>query len=113
VDVIGTSDGWGVEKPSAGFFARVVEEAGRVPSSALYVGDRLDNDIRPAQKAGLGTALIRRGPWDDEPVRAGYLFELALAGRTARGATGAQQQLGDRGRKRARRSGRCGGQVRT
>jgi FMN phosphatase YigB (HAD superfamily) len=77
VDVIGTSDGWGVEKPSAGFFARVVEEAGRVPSSALYVGDRLDNDIRPAQKAGLGTALIRRGPWDDEPVRAGYLFELA------------------------------------
>ena len=77
VDVIGTSDGWGVEKPLAGFFARVVEEAGCVPGSVLYVGDRLDNDIRPAQKAGLGTALIRRGPWDDEPVRAGYLFELA------------------------------------
>ena len=65
----------------AGFFARVVEEAECAPDSVLYVGDRLDNDIRPAQKAGLGTALIRRGPWafvlDDDPVRAGCLFELA------------------------------------
>jgi FMN phosphatase YigB (HAD superfamily) len=29
----------------------------------LYVGDRLDNDIRPAAQAGMITALIRRGPW--------------------------------------------------
>lgn len=29
----------------------------------LYVGDRLDNDIRPAVSRGLLTALIRRGPW--------------------------------------------------
>jgi FMN phosphatase YigB (HAD superfamily) len=29
----------------------------------LYVGDRLDNDIRPAADLGLKTALIRRGPW--------------------------------------------------
>jgi FMN phosphatase YigB (HAD superfamily) len=29
----------------------------------LYVGDRLDNDIRPAADLGLRTALIRRGPW--------------------------------------------------
>ncbi len=81
VDVIGTSDGWGVEKPSPEFFARLVEQAGCVPGSVLYVGDRLDNDIRPAQQAGLGTALIRRGPWgfilNDDTVRAGCLFELA------------------------------------
>ncbi|CAM3756503.1 HAD-IIIA family hydrolase [Kibdelosporangium persicum] len=63
VDVIGTSDGWGVEKPSPGFFDRVIEEAGVAASSVLYVGDRLDNDIRPAQNAGLATALVRRGPW--------------------------------------------------
>lgn len=49
-DVIGTSDGWGVEKPSPAFFARVVEEAGCAAGSVLYVGDRLDNDIRPAQQ---------------------------------------------------------------
>jgi HAD superfamily hydrolase (TIGR01662 family) len=63
VDVIGTSDGWAVEKPSPAFFERVVAEAGCPPEQVLYVGDRLDNDIRPAQVAGIATALIRRGPW--------------------------------------------------
>ncbi len=63
VDVIGTSDGWGVEKPSPGFFDRVIEEAGVAASSVLYVGDRLDNDVRPAQEVGISTALVRRGPW--------------------------------------------------
>ncbi len=54
---------WGVEKPTAGFFDRVVVEAGCPAGAVLYVGDRLDNDIRPAQAAGMATALIRRGPW--------------------------------------------------
>ncbi|MEU4449503.1 HAD-IA family hydrolase [Actinosynnema sp. NPDC050801] len=63
VDVIGTSDGWGVEKPTPAFFDRVVHEASVPAGSVLYVGDRLDNDIRPAQEAGIATALIRRGPW--------------------------------------------------
>lgn len=63
VDFIGTSDGWGVEKPSTSFFDRVVVEVGEAPGEILYVGDRLDNDIRPAQESGLTTALLRRGPW--------------------------------------------------
>lgn len=63
VDVIATSDGWGVEKPTAAFFERMTEEAGVPAERILYVGDRLDNDIRPAQEAGIATALIRRGPW--------------------------------------------------
>jgi FMN phosphatase YigB (HAD superfamily) len=33
------------------------------PAQTLYVGDRLDNDIMPAARQGLRTALIRRGPW--------------------------------------------------
>ena len=32
-------------------------------SSVLYIGDRIDNDIVPAQQAGLATAFLRRGPW--------------------------------------------------
>lgn len=84
VDVIGTSDGWGVEKPSPAFFARIVEEAGCGAGcgagSVLYVGDRLDNDVRPAQHAGMSTALIRRGPWgfilQDEAVSGRCLFRL-------------------------------------
>lgn len=80
VGVIGTSDGWGVEKPSPAFFARMIEEAGCLAGSVLYVGDRLDNDIRPAQHAGMSTALIRRGPWgfiaEDETVSSRCLFRL-------------------------------------
>jgi HAD superfamily hydrolase (TIGR01549 family) len=63
VDVLGTSAAWGVEKPSAAFFERVVTEADCPAPSVLYVGDRIDNDIAPAQSAGLSTAFIRRGPW--------------------------------------------------
>jgi FMN phosphatase YigB (HAD superfamily) len=80
VDVIGTSDGWGVEKPSAAFFDRVVVEASCPADQVLYVGDRLDNDVRPAQVAGMATALIKRGPWgyilDDPDVVERCLFQI-------------------------------------
>lgn len=81
VDLVATSDGWGVEKPSAGFFHRVVAAAGCPAERVLYVGDRLDNDIRPAQAAGLATALIRRGPWGhilrDDAVSARCQFRIS------------------------------------
>ncbi|MFI6386156.1 HAD family hydrolase [Nonomuraea sp. NPDC050547] len=62
-DSIHTSDGWGVAKPAPEFFAKVASVAGREPAEILYVGDRLDNDVRPAGAAGMRTALLRRGPW--------------------------------------------------
>jgi len=64
VDLIGTSNSWGVEKPSAWFFNRVIAEAGCPADQVLYVGDRLDNDIRPAQQAGIATALYDVAPGD-------------------------------------------------
>ena len=60
--VAGVRD-WGVEKPGPAFFKRVAQAAPCDADEILYVGDRLDNDIRPAVAAGLRTALIRRGPW--------------------------------------------------
>ncbi|MDG4791782.1 HAD family hydrolase [Micromonospora sp. WMMD1102] len=63
VDVIGTSHAWGVQKPAPAFFERVVREGGGDASAILYVGDRPDNDVRPAGDAGMRTCLIRRGPW--------------------------------------------------
>jgi FMN phosphatase YigB (HAD superfamily) len=63
VDVVGSSASWGVEKPSVAFFARVVELAGVPAERIAYVGDRVDNDIRPALEAGLVAVHIRRGPW--------------------------------------------------
>ncbi|GAB3676356.1 hypothetical protein GCM10027589_46500 [Actinocorallia lasiicapitis] len=62
-DLIATSDDWGYSKPDTEFFRCVVEAAPVEAHEILYVGDRLDNDIRPAVAMGLRTALIRRGPW--------------------------------------------------
>jgi HAD superfamily hydrolase (TIGR01509 family) len=62
-DFIATSEGWGLSKPDPKFFERVAEEAGRAPGEIAYVGDRLDNDVLPAQAAGMVTVFLRRGPW--------------------------------------------------
>ncbi|WP_031516524.1 HAD family hydrolase [Streptomyces sp. NRRL F-5123] len=62
-DLIATSDDWGASKPDVAFFEHVIQATPARPKEILYVGDRLDNDIRPAAEAGLLTALIRRGPW--------------------------------------------------
>lgn len=62
-DLIATSEDWGAAKPDPDFFRRMIEAAPAGPDAILYVGDRLDNDIRPAARLGLRTALIRRGPW--------------------------------------------------
>ncbi|MFE2097222.1 HAD family hydrolase [Streptomyces sp. NPDC059468] len=63
VDLIGTSDDWGASKPDLEFFKRVAETVPFDVGEILYVGDRCDNDIRPAWEAGMRTALVRRGPW--------------------------------------------------
>jgi FMN phosphatase YigB (HAD superfamily) len=80
VDVIATSEGWGVAKPSPAFFDQVIVEARCPAGELLYVGDRLDNDVAPAQAAGIRTALIRRGPWawilTDSAISSHCLFHL-------------------------------------
>lgn len=63
VDLIGTSDDWGASKPDPEFFVQVAAAVPYEPDEILYVGDRVDNDLRPAVAAGMHTALIHRGPW--------------------------------------------------
>jgi len=63
LDLVATSAGLGVEKPDPAFFARVAEALGLEPREIAYVGDRVDNDIRPAAAAGMVAIFIRRGPW--------------------------------------------------
>ncbi len=86
VDVVGSSASWGVRKPSAAFFGRLVAEAGCDPAEVAYVGDRVDNDVRPAAAAGLVPVHVRRGPWGllqappDVPcIRVDSLAELPAA----------------------------------
>ncbi|WP_435601936.1 HAD family hydrolase [Streptomyces sp. bgisy130] len=63
VDLIGTSDDWGASKPDLLFFERVADAVPFGNDQILYVGDRVDNDLRPAVAAGMHTALVHRGPW--------------------------------------------------
>jgi FMN phosphatase YigB (HAD superfamily) len=62
-DLVAMSDAWGVAKPDPAFFERLIAELGMDPGEIAYVGDRVDNDVRPAAAAGMVAVLIRRGPW--------------------------------------------------
>ena len=64
-DLIASSGGLGVEKPSPAFFAKLVELAADPPEAIAYVGDRVDNDILPAADAGFVSVFVRRGPWGE------------------------------------------------
>lgn len=62
-DWIVTSDDLGAEKPDVAFFDKLIEQKSLTPEETAYVGDRFENDVLPAQQAGLTGVLIRRGPW--------------------------------------------------
>jgi len=83
----GISDEVGFAKPDRRLFDHVLTQARCQPAEALMVGDRLDNDILPAQRLGLRTALIElKSHFGDAPahvksirpdIRVGSLQELA------------------------------------
>jgi len=69
VEVMAMSEAMEVSKPDPAFFLRTLELIGSPdPASVAYVGDRVDNDVRPSHAAGMRAVWIRRGPW-------GYLHE--------------------------------------
>jgi FMN phosphatase YigB (HAD superfamily) len=80
-----SSERLGVEKPAAGFFARLAELAEVEPARIAYVGDRVDNDVVPALAAGMVAVHVRRGPWGhlheppDAAIRIRSLDELPEA----------------------------------
>jgi HAD superfamily hydrolase (TIGR01509 family) len=63
VDIVTGSASLGVRKPDPAFFEGLVGLAGCAASEVAYVGDRADNDARPALRAGLVAIHLRRGPW--------------------------------------------------
>ena len=76
LDLLASSESWGIEKPSLKFFERLIAEASFPAEQICYVGDRADNDIVPARAAGLKTVFIKRGPW-------GYIHADSDAARLA------------------------------
>ena len=53
----------GVSKPDPAFFERILHVSGLPPAAIAYVGDRVDNDVVPAVRAGMTAVHVRRGPW--------------------------------------------------
>jgi putative hydrolase of the HAD superfamily len=68
IDVWVVSDEVGLAKPDPEFFAYAVRAAGCRPEQAVFVGNRLDNDIRPAHATGLRTVWILRGEAPPHPT---------------------------------------------
>ncbi|MDP8970684.1 MAG: HAD family hydrolase [Actinomycetota bacterium] len=59
--VTALADQVGVEKPDPRIFEHALRQAGVSPERAVYVGNRLDTDIRPAQKLGMRGVWMLRG----------------------------------------------------
>lgn len=55
------SDEIGLEKPDANFFNFTLNELGASNYNCLYIGDRIDNDVEPAKRLGMGTIRVQRG----------------------------------------------------
>lgn len=69
IDVLAASAEEGVSKPDRRIFETALEKAGIRAEEAAMVGDRLDNDIVPANKLGMYTIWIKQGNWKAaEPV---------------------------------------------
>lgn len=62
-DFIASAEGWGVEKPAGAFFQRIAAMLSLTPAAIAYVGDRLDNDVLPAQAADMTGVFLARGFW--------------------------------------------------
>ena len=59
--VIASSAELGISKPDKEIFRLALAMADCRPENAVMVGDRLDNDIRPAKELGMKTVRIRKG----------------------------------------------------
>jgi len=55
----------GLKKPDPEFFNYCLREMDVLPSETVYIGDRMDRDIEPANSIGINTVLIhRKGKYD-------------------------------------------------
>ena len=61
IDLVIASAEEGVEKPDLRIFKLAFDRANCKPEEAVMVGDRLDNDIIPANKIGMTTVWIKQG----------------------------------------------------
>lgn len=68
ISVWGVSDIVGLEKPSPELFTWCLAEAGVAAEEAVHIGNRLDNDVRPARRLGIRAVWVLRGEAPDAPT---------------------------------------------
>ena len=61
IDLVTSSAEEGVAKPDLRIFKIALKNANCKAENAVMIGDRLDNDIVPANKIGMTTVWIRQG----------------------------------------------------
>lgn len=61
IDIVYSSEEMGRSKPAPDLFLSALSAVGCAPEEACMVGDRIDNDIRPAKKLGMMTVRLRQG----------------------------------------------------
>ena len=64
-DEVVTSEEFGLGKPNVEFFEYGIKKMGLNPDEAVYVGDRIDRDIIPANKVGMCAIRILKGKYRD------------------------------------------------
>jgi HAD superfamily hydrolase (TIGR01549 family) len=78
----------GLKKPEPAIFTLALERAECAPFEAVMIGDRLDNDIRPARSFGWKTIRVAQGfarfqsprdSWDEPDLTTGSLAEVTPA----------------------------------
>ena len=61
IDFVYSSEEMGRSKPAPDLFLSALDTLGCAPGEACMVGDRIDNDIRPAKRLGMKTVRLRKG----------------------------------------------------
>lgn len=60
-DIIVCSSAFGKAKPDTKIFLEALKKSGCNPEDAFMIGDRIDNDIIPAQNIGMKTIWVKQG----------------------------------------------------
>lgn len=80
IDFVSSSDELGLEKPNFNIFEFTLNTLGTPPHEAVMVGDRVDNDVKPAKKLGMTAVKINKGfhrfmKQDEETYKADYVID--------------------------------------
>lgn len=69
-DFVGISALVGLEKPKPEFFSFVAKKLELDPTEIVHVGNRVDNDVKPAKSIGMKTIWVMRGEANPNPTAA-------------------------------------------